>query len=89
MCLSLYWESYTTVHLLISSSASSSFIATVFIVFHQSAVRSSLGHWVIQDVSVGLDEVLLLFEMYFQNSFDHHKRNAALEEENWVRIHTS
>lgn len=80
---------YTTVHLLISSSASSSFIATVFVVILKSAVCSSLGLWVIQDVSVGLDEVLLLFEIHFQYSLDHHEGNATLEEENWVRIHTS
>lgn len=81
----LFCESYTTVHLLFSVSASSSFIATVFVVVLNSAVCSSLGLGVIQDVSVGLDEVLLLFEIHFQHSLNHHEGDATLEEENWVR----
>lgn len=84
----LFCEFYTTVHLLISSSASSSFIATVTVTVLNSAVCSSLGLRVIQDVSVGLDEVLLLFEIHFQHSLDHHKGNASLEEENTVRLRT-
>lgn len=84
----LFCESYTTVRLLISSSASSSFITTVTVTVLNSAVCSSLGLRVIQDVSVGLDEVLLLFEIHFQNSLDHHEGNATLEEENTVRLCT-
>lgn len=63
----------------LAQSALSLFIAAVVVAVFNSAVCSSLWYGVIQDVSVGLDEVLLLFEIYFQHSLDHYKGNATLD----------
>lgn len=72
-------QSYTIVQLLLAQSALSLFVAAVVVAIFHSAVCSSLWFGVIQDVSVGLDEVLLLFEIHFQHSLDHYEGDATLD----------
>lgn len=38
-----------------------------------------LSHWVVEDVAVGLGEVLLLFEIHLQHSLHHHKCYTTLQ----------
>lgn len=53
-------------------------IPAVLIVFLAVIIRPGLPSRVVQDVPVGLDDVLLLLEIYLQQSFDHNKGNASL-----------
>lgn len=55
------------------------FIATVLRVLLPAfglSVPASFG--VVEDVSFGLNDELLLFEIHLQNSLDQHERDAAL-----------
>lgn len=53
-------------------------IPAVLIVFLAVIIRPGLASWVVQDVPVGLDDVLLLFEIHLQHPFDNNKGNASL-----------
>ena len=57
------------------------FISTVFcVVLLALALPAAVFLGVIQYDAVGLNEVLLLFEIDLQNSLHHHKGDATLEE---------
>ena len=53
-------------------------VSTVLIVFLTVIICPLFSSRVVKDVAVGLNEVLLLFEMHLQNPFDHNKGNASL-----------
>lgn len=53
-------------------------IATVVIVLMRLPIQV-VPLWVVEDVSVGLDEVLLLFEIDLQDTLDDHKGDTSLK----------
>lgn len=64
------------------SNLTNLFIPTVLCVL-LSAFRLPIcaSVWVVEDMSVGLNDVLLLFEIHLQHSLDKHKHDATL----WVK----